>query len=195
LTGPMAILIFVLSLILLIAGLASGYQSLNLLPTGLGVMYALAGAVAGCAAVLTFAIGVLIRRIDALTKLMRQSQAPAIFEAASWTTTSPPEGSAAPLAAEAGEPEDMGQPAAEEESSININRTGHLPSLETIEETPEPKAPPSLIGSYSSAGANYRIFADGSIEAETSEGTFKFASMADFKRHLLQTKGGREAGA
>jgi len=185
----MAILIFVLSLILLIAGLASGYQSLNLLPTGLGVMYALAGAVAGCAAVLTFAIGVLIRRIDALTKLMRQSQAPAIFEAAPWATTAPPEGSAAPLAAEAGAPE------TEEEGPININRTGHLPSLETIEETPEPKAPPSLIGSYSSAGANYRIFADGSIEAETSEGTFKFASMADFKRHLLQTKGGREAGA
>jgi hypothetical protein len=189
LTGPMTILIFVLSLLLLIAAAVSGYQSLNLLPTGLGVLYALAGAVAACAAVLTFAIGVLIRRIDALTNLMRQSHAPTTFEAPFSTTTASAAVSAAPLAAEAEAPK------TEEESPININRTGRLPSLETIDETPEPKAPPSLIGSYSSAGANYRIFADGSIEAETSEGTFKFASMADFKRHLLETKGNRDAGA
>ena len=82
--------------------------------------------------------------------------------------------------------------ALEDESPININRTGHLPSLEAIEtvlETPEePQGPPSIIGSYSSAGANYKIFSDGSIEAETSEGTFQFASMADFKRHLIETK-------
>ena len=43
--GLMAILIFVLSLILLVAGAASGYQSLDLLPDSLGVLYALAGAV------------------------------------------------------------------------------------------------------------------------------------------------------
>ena len=79
--------------------------------------------------------------------------------------------------------------AAEDESPVNINRTGHLPSLDAIElvlETPE--LPPSMIGSYSSAGANYKIFADGSIEAETSEGTFKFDSMGDFKRHLAEAK-------
>ncbi len=83
-------------------------------------------------------------------------------------------------------------PGAEDESPINFNRSGHLPSLETIEtvlETPEePQGPPSLIGSYSSAGANYKIFSDGSIEAETGEGTFQFASMGDFKRYLTETK-------
>ena len=62
----MAILTFVLSLILLIAAVASGYQSVDLLPTSLGVLYALAAAVAGCAALVTFAIAVLIRRIDTL---------------------------------------------------------------------------------------------------------------------------------
>ena len=81
-------------------------------------------------------------------------------------------------------------PGAEDESPINFNRSGHLPSLEAIEtvlETPEePQGPPTLIGSYSSAGANYKIFSDGSIEAETGEGTFQFASMSDFKRHLLE---------
>jgi hypothetical protein len=187
-----AILIFILSLILLIAGAASGYESIDLLPTSIGVLYALAGAVAACAAVVTFAIAVLIRRVETLTKLVRESAAPflpATYEAAPTTETAPAEhGSAAPMAIETGAPDET--PAGEGESPININRTGHLPSLDTSEsvlETPEePQGPPSLIGSYSSAGANYRIFADGSIEAETSEGTYKFASMSDFKRHLLE---------
>ena len=76
----MAILTFVLSLVLLIAAAASGYQSLDLLPTSLGVLYALAAAVAACAALVAFAIAVLIRRIDTLTKLVRQSAAPAPVE-------------------------------------------------------------------------------------------------------------------
>lgn len=196
--GLMAILIFVLSLILLVAGAASGYESIDLLPTSTGVLYALAGAVAACAAVVTFAIAVLTRRVDALTNLVRQSAGPLslpiAFEVTPSTGTAPAEGlSAAPSAIEAGMPESIDKASgAEDESPININRTGHLPSLETIEtvlETPEePQGPPSLIGSYSSAGANYKIFADGSIEAETSEGTFNFASMNDFKRHLSETK-------
>jgi hypothetical protein len=189
--GLMSILIFVLSLILLIAAAASGYASVDLLPTSTGVLYALVGAVAACAALVTFALAVLIRRIDGLTKLLGQSDRPSILRPGFGVTPLPEtaptsEVSAAPLTIEA--------EGLEDESPININRTGHLPSLETIEtvlETPEePQGPPSIIGSYSSAGANYRIFSDGSIEAETSEGTFQFASMSDFKRHLIETKTG-----
>lgn len=198
----MAILIFVLSLILLIAGAASFYQALDLLPTGMGVLYAFGAAVAACAAVLAFAIAVAIRRIDTLTKLIRQSAAPATVETAPSNATAPPVNGvfAASSADEAGPSKRADEAsAAEDESPININRTGHLPSLETVEtvlETPEePQGPPSLIGSYSSAGANYKIFSDGSIEAETSEGTFKFASMTDFKRHLIERKSNREVGA
>jgi len=192
----MAILIFVLSLILLIAGGATGYESIDLLPTSIGVLYALAGAVAVCAAVVAFAIAVMIHRIDALAKLMRQYAPPAGFEMAPPTETPlVEEVFAAPSAIEAAAPESVDEASgAEDESPININRTGHLPSLDTMEtvlKTPEePPSPPSLIGSYSSAGANYKIFADGSIEAETSEGTFKFASMNDFKRHLVERRGG-----
>lgn len=195
----MAILIFVLTLILLIAAVASGYQSVNLLPTGIGVLYALAGAVAACAAVLTLAIAVLIRRIDALIKLVRQSvgssAVPAGLEMAHASETARGEELSAAAPTTEGEALESADeaPAAEDESPININRTGHLPSLETVVERPEPKGPPSLIGSYSSAGANYKIFADGSIEAETSEGTFKFPSMSDFKRHLIETNGNRQA--
>jgi hypothetical protein len=193
----MAILIFVLSLILLIAGGASGYQSVDLLPTSIGVLYALSSAVAVCAAVVTFAIAVAIRRIETLTKLVRQSDGRSIFRPGfgvtpSAETTPAEEDAAAPLTGESAFLESPdGSPSLERESAINFNRAGHLPSLEAIEsvlETPESDEPPSLIGSYSSAGANYKIFADGSIEAETSEGTFKFASMSDFKRHLLERK-------
>jgi hypothetical protein len=193
----MSILIFVLSLLLLIAAAASGYESVDLLPTSTGVLYALGGAVAACAAVVTFAIAVLIRRVDRLTKLVAPSDRPSILRPGFGVTplaetALASEVASAPLAIEAEGLENLEALALADESPININRTGHLPSLETIEtvlETPEePQGPPSIIGSYSSAGANYRIFSDGSIEAETSEGTFQFASMADFKRHLLETK-------
>ena len=194
----MAILIFILSFILLIAAAASGYESLDLMPTSVGLLYALIGAVAACGAVVTFAIGALSWRIDALTKLVRQSAGPLAlpiaFEAAPPAETAPAGTiSVAPSAVEAGLSASMNEaPGAEDESPINFNRSGHLPSLETIEtvlETPEePRGPPTLIGSYSSAGANYKIFSDGSIEAETGEGTFQFASMSDFKRYLTDTK-------
>ena len=97
---------------------------------------------------------------------------------------------AAPLAAEAESTESLAEAVApEDESPININRAGHLPSLEAIETSLEtPEAQPSLVGRYSSGGANYKIFADGSIEAELPEGTFKFASMSEFKGYLAEAK-------
>ena len=184
----MAVLIFALSLILLVAGAAGGYASLDLLPTSDGVLYALAAAVAVCAAVVTFAIGVAIRRIDRLAKLIRQSVSPAPGDIAPASETAQAE--EVPVATEAESTESLAEAVApEDESPININRAGHLPSLDAIETVLEtPEEPPSMIGSYSSAGANYKIFADGSIEAELPEGTFKFASMSDFKRHLAEAK-------
>ena len=186
----MAALIFALSLILLVAGAASGYASLDLLPTSDGVLYALAGAVAVCAAVVTFAIGVLIRRIDRLAKLMRQSVSPAPGDIAPASETAQAEEVLAAPATDAESTESLAEAVdTEDESPININRAGHLPSLEASETSLEtPEAPPSLVGRYSSGGANYKIFADGSIEAELPEGTFKFASMSDFKRHLAEAK-------
>ena len=71
------------------------------------------------------------------------------------------------------------------EAPVNQNRAGHLLTLGAMEHAIEtPEAPPSLIGRYSSGGAIYMIFDDGSIEAEMQEGTFKLASMADFKQYL-----------
>jgi hypothetical protein len=154
-------------------------------------LYALAGAVAISAAVVTFAIGVAIRRIDKLAKLIRQSVSPAPVGVAPTNEAAQAEGVfAAPVATEAESMESLAEAVApEDESPININRAGHLPSLEAIGTSLEtPEAAPSLVGRYSSGAASYKIFADGSIEAESPEGTFKFASMSDFKRYLIEAK-------
>jgi hypothetical protein len=192
----MAIFVFALSLVLLAAGLASGYMSLDLVPTSVGVLYALSGAVAVALAVVAFALGVLIRRIDALAKLVRQPAAP--LAAAEAGAAEPARLEAEPLPAEVfeepltAEAEAVAEPdaiAEDAEDPINENRAGHLPTLHTIEHAIEtPERPPSLIGRYSAGGANYMIFDDGSIEAETTDGAFKFASMGDFKRYLADRK-------
>jgi hypothetical protein len=189
--GAMAILIFILSVVLLVAGAASGYASLDLLPLSNGVLYALAGAVAVCAAIVTFALGVAILRIDGLAKLMRQPLAPPpenlveAAEAAAAVDTAP-----APAAdAEAPAIADTAV-SPEGETPANEYRAGHLPSLDEIETVLEtPESPPGLIGRYSSGGASYMIFADGSIEAETLQGTFRFASMGEFKRYVAERDG------
>jgi hypothetical protein len=188
----MAILVFILSVVLLVAGAASGYASLDLLPTSDGVLYALGAAVAVSASIVTFALGALIRRIDSLARLMRQSVSPAIVNIAPESETAPAEEAfTAPPVIEAEAPESVGEaPAPEDESPININRAGHLPTLGETESALEtPEATPSLVGRYSSGGANYLIFNDGSIEAELSDGTFKFASMSEFKRYLVEREG------
>ena len=192
----MAVLIFALSLILLVAGAAGGYASLDLLPTSDGVLYALAGAVAVSAAVVTFAIGVAIQRIDGLAKLIGESVSPAPGDIAPASETAEAEEVIAAPATEAESTESLAEAVAlKDEGPININRAGHLPSLEAIETSLEtPEVPPSLVGRYTSGGANYKIFADGSIEAESPEGTFKFASMSEFKGYLAERKGERQAG-
>ena len=184
----MAYFVFLLALILLIAAAGGFYASFDLLPTQMGVFYATLGAIAACAFVVTLSLGLLIRRVDRLRRELRELRD---------AQSSPFDNSARP--AEVAEPEQaesamVEEPApttepAEEDEPLNENRAGRLPSLDTIEhalQTPEPE--PSLVGRYSAGGANYMIFSDGSIEAETEGGKFKFASMSDFKRHLADKK-------
>ena len=175
----MAFVVFALSVVLMIAGLASGFMSLDLLPTGVGLLYALGGAVAVSMALMALAVAALIRRVDALTALV-QPQPANVVDAPVETAPAHQAHQAQPIEI---------APVEDELPPVNENRAGRLPTLGEIEhaiETPEP--PPGLIGRYSSGGANYMIFDDGSIEAETGEGTFKFASMGDFKRYLADRK-------
>jgi hypothetical protein len=191
----MAILVFILGLILLVAGAAAGYASIDLLPTSDGVLYALGAAVAVSASIIVFALGGLIWRIDGLADAVKRQTELAAGNFASVAATEPVGEDVAALEAdtEAAAPTDEEPVAAEDEAPINVNRAGHLPSLGAVDAPLEtPDSPPSLVGRYSSGGANYLIFDDGSIEAEMSDGTFKFASMGEFKRYLADR---RESGA
>jgi len=61
--------------------------------------------------------------------------------------------------------------------------------MHDVEDTlGHPEPPPRLVGRYSAGGAHYKIFSDGTIEAETDEGQFKFASMADFKAYIAERR-------
>jgi hypothetical protein len=203
----MAILVFLLSLVLLAAGAVCGYLGLDLLPTGPGLLYVFAGSVAVVGALVVFALGVVAMRLRRLTEAVRDAAAASAglagapeheaLEAGEPERPEPEaEAEAAPQEAVAAEEdvaeEEAREAAADVEEPVNENRAGHLPTLGEIEraiETPEP--PPTLIGRYSSGGANYMIFSDGTIEAETDEGAFKFASMGDFKQFLMDRNAGK----
>jgi len=76
-----------------------------------------------------------------------------------------------------------GEPVGEDHSSRS-------PTTAAIERAPgEAGAAPTLVGRFSAGGANYMIFSDGSIEAETEGGAYKFASMNDFKAYLARVRG------
>ena len=83
----MSWIVFALGFVLIGLGLWSGQMALNLLPTELGLFYAVAFALAGCSGVITLAIGALIRRVDALGKRLAKNAAVASIEAVSLVET------------------------------------------------------------------------------------------------------------
>ena len=218
----MAVLIFVLSFVLLVAGLAGAYLSIDLVPTEPGLFYAFAGAVAVVGAIIAFALGILTVRVGRLTRasnellasrdipgvvrqalaaarpveahdvepgLAAEGSAPEAIEA-----EAAPEAATPPSEASPAEVEAEREPLAEtEEAARAAEASGEVEDLKAppphdesvpAVEAEAPASPPTRIGRYSSAGANYTIFSDGSIEAETEEGSFTFASMGDFKQFL-----------
>ncbi len=191
-----------LGLVLASAGGAGLVASLDLLTTQLGLVYATCGAVGVSGGVIVIAIGLLIRRVDALRRtILRGNEqtrservepvAPPLLagvdptvltEAGVTAREAPAVEVAEPAMAPAPVFDDPGQ---REVAAINENRKGHSPPLEAIDQaSPEPAGPPALIGRYSAGGANYSIFSDGSIEAETDQGAFKFGSMSEFKAYI-----------
>ncbi len=216
----MAIFTFVLGLLLVVAGAGGLVGSYDLLPTEIGLLYALCGTLALSAGVVTLAIGALIRRFDVFAAAMRSSQngdsrqsapaaAPSLLDREprpSPSAAREPAFADAPAAREpafadapaAREPAFADAPAAIEvepnapaaDEPVNENRSGHLPTIAAIEHAlGEPEPAPTLVGRYSAGGANYMIFSDGSIEAETKNGAYKFASMSDFKAYLAGARG------
>jgi hypothetical protein len=193
-----------LGLILTLAGGAALVASLDLTTTELGLLYATCGAIGLSGGFITIAIGLLIRRVDALrhaffgrseAKLQERSEpiVPPLLAGIEPVVVPEPsiayaDDAAAPAfsPATAAEPPAMSDDADDREATLfNENRKEHPPAPQTPEPPrPEQAQPPTLVGRYGAGGANYSIFSDGSIEAETDQGAFKFASMGDFKAYI-----------
>jgi hypothetical protein len=195
----MAIFVFALGLLLTVLGCGGLIASVDLLPTEVGILYAGCGTVAASSGLIVLSIGALIRRVDALgaTFSMSSSPEPTPFETLASESEPDP-----PLASEPTAPFEASEPTPErsaaigeerfEDEPINENRAGRLPTLAEVEHAiSEPGAPPTLVGRYTAGGAHYMIFSDGTIEAETEQGAFRFASMGDFKAYIA----GRDAAA
>jgi hypothetical protein len=185
----MAVFVFALGLVLLVLGCGSLLASLDLLPTEIGILYAGCGTIAASSGLIVISIGALIRRVDALAQSLRAPPPePTPFETLSLETEPPPEPEpVTPL--EIAEPTPTRTAAVVDErveaEPINENRAGRLPTLAEVEHAiAEPGAPPTLVGRYTAGGAHYMIFSDGTIEAETEQGAFRFASMGDFKAFI-----------
>jgi hypothetical protein len=60
----------------------------------------------------------------------------------------------------------------------------HEPSYHMAPAVEPPIAEPAIIGRYEAEGTSYLMFADGSIEAQSAAGIFRFASMAELKAFI-----------
>ena len=207
----MTIVTFVLGLVLIAAGAGGLVASYDLLPTELGLLYACCGAILVSGGVVTVAIGVAVQRLEALTQVVHFAAAvedlpeevevaAAAADAQEHEDHTAHEPDAAPVeeveahAAESPPVEVLAaaeEPAAEAslEAPAEAGVVAGAPSVAELEQAlAAAVAPPTLVGHYSAGDANYKIFSDGSIEAETAGGAFRFASMEEFKSYLASER-------
>ena len=167
----MAIFGFCVGALLVVCGFGALAASVNLVPTEMGMLYALSGVILiGCGGI-SLSVAALIARIDRIVAPRPRAAEPE------------PESPPAPPVEPAPRRE------SEDDDEVNLNRSGHLPTLREVEDAiAEPEGPPAIVGRYAAGGAKYVIFSDGTIEAETDNGGFRFASMSEFKSYLASRK-------
>jgi hypothetical protein len=169
-------LLFLLGVILIIAAGWGFVASLDLLTTQIGLLYALSAAIAAAAGLVILSLGVVVHRVDALRKaILRQGEVASRREAN--LNVAPPVSVDAEAPAEAVEADEAIEP-----PPVVAEPPPIAADAAALDEA-EP-APLTLVGRYSAGGANYSIFSDGSIEAETDQGAFHFASMSEFKAYV-----------
>ena len=155
----MAIFGFALGALLFLCGLGSLLVAVNLVPTDMGMLYAVCGVIlVGCGASV-LAIAALIARVSRL---------PPRPASAEWPAPSP--------AYE--EPEPQAPPP---ETASFEEPPAPAP--------PRDPSQPHVVGRYSSVSGNYMVFSDGAVEAETPEGAYRFASLNDFKAYVASRGG------
>ncbi|HXT05786.1 MAG TPA: hypothetical protein VN715_02475 [Roseiarcus sp.] len=164
----MAILTFVIGAILFAAGFGSLAYCVDLVPTEMGRLYAECGVIMLSASGVVFSLAALIVRLNRIFAPPRRKAKVAEVKAAPTPPTAP----------------------APEDDDVNLNRSGHLPTLRAVEEAiAQPQSGPHVVGRYSAGGAQYVIYSDGAIEAETEEGGLRFASMDELKSYIANRQG------
>ncbi len=173
-------LLVLLGLVLIVLAGAGLVASIDLLTTEIGAIYATCSAISAAAGLVILAMAALAHRIDALrAAILRQSEA--TRRVAAELDLAPP----VPPPAAALEPTEP--PPIPPQSAPEVEPTSAPPlaaDAASMEGQGEERQPTTLVGRYSSGGANYSIFSDGSIEAETDQGSYRFASMSDFKAYI-----------
>jgi hypothetical protein len=170
----MAFLGFALGAVLIACGLGGLLVSINLVPTDMGMLYAVCGVVAVCSGCIVVAIAALMVRIGKVAGPPR---------ARVWPDLAPQAAPNPPLVAPASGASEPSSP-----------RTAPAANFEDTPAAakPAPTEPPpqgKIVGHYSAGSARYRVFSDGAIEAETEEGAFRFASMREFRAYIANRSG------
>jgi hypothetical protein len=166
-------LLLLVGLALIVAAGAGLVAAIDLLTTEIGAIYATCSAIAAAAGLIILALAAVTYRIDKLrAAILRQGESARRASAETF----------------------MAPPIPAPESSVQPPPVPDAPAVEVEPAPPlaadaapiEPSAAPpiTLVGRYTSGGANYSIFSDGSIEAETDQGAFRFASMSEFKAFI-----------
>jgi hypothetical protein len=199
--SPMKWVFILLGVVLIVAAGYGFVASLDLLTTQIGLLYAVSAAIALGAGLVILCMAGVVHRVDALRKaILRQAQ-----------TREATIGVAPPISVEVETPTRAEETAAKEEASLPPPivaepppiaveappmdapfmqappmQAPHMetPPMTADAEADDEPAPLTLVGRYSAGGANYSIFSDGSIEAETDQGAFHFASMSEFKAYV-----------
>jgi hypothetical protein len=198
-----------LGLVRAAAGGASLWASIDLVGTELGGLYATCGAIFVGGGAVTIAIGLLIRRVDAVRAALLRAPAPAAAERAEPLAPPLPDGVEPATLAEPGaefapeapgwagrDGQDGPAPAAAPDGADGAGATppgepapdGRAPVEAGATAAGEPAPRPTLVGRYSAGGSEYSIFTDGSIEAQTSQGEYRFGSMEEFKAFIAAKK-------
>lgn len=164
-------LLLLLGLALIVAAGGGLIASIDLLTTEIGILYVTSSAIALAAGLVILSLAAIASRIDALrATILRQGE----------HARRDSEPTLAPLVV----PHAAVEAAPTETAPAEAEPAGAPPlAAEGAPMEPAPQ-PTTLVGRYTAGGANYSIFSDGSIEAETEQGAFHFASMNEFKAYV-----------
>jgi len=175
--------------VLVLAGAVAMWLGWDIVQVERGWASVIAGATASSAGVVVIAIGILIGEL----RRLQASSAPAVARARSNDEPSAPRPAASEPQDRWREAEPEVATAPRDESVARMEPAPQAPRFSRPEpllpESPLPEPPrveAAVVGRYAFGGANYALYDDGSIEAETPAGLRRFASLAELREYIAE---------